>query len=195
MIEEEINEIVDFVPLKSNEGWEILNIEPHTIRRVKDKFTPKESTKVDGYIRLHLDSADCYKHRLIAEQFVSNPNNYNAVDHIDVNRTNNEITNLRGVSSLQNNRNLGEHNKQFENEIVEEIDDESVKVLEYGKRKFEDGIYYFHEDTFFKFNGMKYEKLHVCKTSGGSKAVYVRDENNKKVTLLYSKFKKQYNLI
>jgi hypothetical protein len=195
MMEEDRNEIVDFVPLKNHEGWEMLNIEPYTVRRVKDKFTPKESTMGSGYIQLALNRETCYKHRLIAEQFIPNPNNYHVVDHIDGNKKNNKISNLRWVNRSQNNRSVGEHNKQFENEIVEEIDDESTKVLEYGKHRFEDVIYYFHENTFFRFNGIKYEKLHLSEKKDGQKYVYVRDENEKVIKLYYSKFKRQHNFI
>lgn len=44
-------------------------------------------------------------HRLVAFYFCENENNYDMVDHIDRDRTNNCYTNLRWVTCSQNNRN------------------------------------------------------------------------------------------
>ena len=46
-----------------------------------------------------------YIHRLVAEAFVPNPNNYEFVDHIDTDRLNNKAENLRWCSPSMNNLN------------------------------------------------------------------------------------------
>ena len=65
-------------------------------------------------------------HRILAETFLSNPNNYPAVDHIDRNKLNYSLSNLRWVSYEENNKNkcfsgkhisyikLGEDKKEIE---------------------------------------------------------------------------------
>ena len=44
-------------------------------------------------------------HRLLAQLFIENPNNFPVTDHIDRNKTNNDLSNLRWVTSQTNNRN------------------------------------------------------------------------------------------
>ena len=44
-------------------------------------------------------------HRLVAESFIPNPNNYNEIDHIDGNPSNCNVENLRWCTSSMNQRN------------------------------------------------------------------------------------------
>jgi len=65
-----------------------------------------------GYKRISLynkQKRKCFLiHRLVALHYIPNPNNYVTVDHIDRNKLNNHISNLRWASrSMQNeNRNI-----------------------------------------------------------------------------------------
>ena len=43
-----------------------------------------------------------YIHRLVAETFIPNPDNLPIVDHIDGNKKNNHVSNLRWVTNFQN---------------------------------------------------------------------------------------------
>lgn len=58
----------------------------------------------------------CYAHRLVAEYFLENPNNLPQVDHIDNNKLNNHVSNLRWVTQKENNmnkRNFGRRKPQY----------------------------------------------------------------------------------
>ena len=46
-----------------------------------------------------------YIHQLVAQAFIPNLNNYNEVDHIDGNSTNNNVNNLRWVTHQENMKN------------------------------------------------------------------------------------------
>lgn len=45
-----------------------------------------------------------YIHRLVAEAYISNPSNFDTVDHIDFNKENNNVNNLRWMSRSENTR-------------------------------------------------------------------------------------------
>lgn len=62
-------------------------------------------------LRKNNKSYQKYVHRLLATTFIPNPNNYPQVDHIDGNRSNNVIDNLRWVdeSTNQTNPNHGRY--------------------------------------------------------------------------------------
>lgn len=60
-----------------------------------------------GYYMIHLRDKNGKRkgelvHRLIAETFIDNPNNYKQVNHIDENKKNNYVENLQWVTPKQN---------------------------------------------------------------------------------------------
>jgi len=69
-----------------------------------------------GYNRIGLTknnkSKDFLIHRLVAQAFISNPDNLDTVDHRDNNKDNNFVKNLRWLSNLANwkRSNMGEDN-------------------------------------------------------------------------------------
>jgi hypothetical protein len=73
----------------------------------------------DGYLRTNLyKEVDGVKqvntvrvHRLVAQTFISNPENYPVVDHIDRDMTNNHVSNLRWATISENTLNSGMSNR------------------------------------------------------------------------------------
>ena len=56
-----------------------------------------------GYLAVTIPyRKDCFIHRLVAEAFLPNPLGLRDVDHIDGDRTNNNLTNLRWVTHKEN---------------------------------------------------------------------------------------------
>ena len=77
----------------------------------KNIFLKGWSTKV-GYMQVRLCKDRVHTahlvHRLVAIHYIQNPDNISCVDHIDRNRHNNHISNLRWVTPRQNSSNRGE---------------------------------------------------------------------------------------
>lgn len=57
-------------------------------------------------IRSNRKTRNCYVHRLIAETFIPNPNNLKQIDHINHDKTDNNINNLRWCTIQQNHQNM-----------------------------------------------------------------------------------------
>ena len=61
-----------------------------------------------GYLQVGLNGKMKRIHRLVGEAFIPNPENKPQIDHIDRDRTNNHISNLRWATQQENNQNKGE---------------------------------------------------------------------------------------
>lgn len=79
----------------------------HVFDTKYNKFVEYKVDK-DGYYRValrHNSNKLCYKfvHRLVAEAFISNPNNYPIINHKDENKKNNKVSNLEWCDYSYNN--------------------------------------------------------------------------------------------
>lgn len=62
-----------------------------------------QSVTKTGYINVHLEAKSFRLHKLIATKYISNIDvNYNLVDHINENKTDNRLINLRWIDNSEN---------------------------------------------------------------------------------------------
>ena len=79
--------------------------------------------KKNGYVYVFLCNGGKYKnvrlHRIVAETFLDNPNNYNQINHIDGNKQNNKVDNLEWCNSSYNVRDMYKRNGKYDNDKLE----------------------------------------------------------------------------
>lgn len=77
-----------------------------SVQKLKERIL-KSGVRKDNYLTVVLrkdgNSTSYLVHRLVATAFISNPYNYNIVNHKDEDKQNNDVRNLEWCSSLYNN--------------------------------------------------------------------------------------------
>ncbi|KAA6375936.1 MAG: hypothetical protein EZS28_028537 [Streblomastix strix] len=184
-----------FVQLIVEPEFEIITTQPWRVRRIADGFEPSNSQSPEGYMLTSLNGHTYGIHRLVALQFIPNddPEHKTQCDHVSRIQTDNSLANLRWVTVSQNNLNREYHRNNIEYAYVDDIDDESIVVNEYGNYQFKD--LYFHDNVFYFFNGLKFKQLYINETKGGSHFVHAKDTKGKVHRINYNKFKKFVGLI
>lgn len=128
--DEEIwKEIVGFESLYavSNRG-RVMNLETGKVL--------KNRSNNHGYVIVALHKGNgtkpknCTVHRLVAEAFIPNPLNLPQVDHVDENKGNNDVSNLRWVTASQNTRHSAHQYSCKINQLS--LDGKFIKTWESG---------------------------------------------------------------
>ena len=148
-----------------DKDYEIWSQEPFPIRRKGTDRIINEYEDDKGYVIANLNAKHYKKHRIIAQQFIPNPNNLPFIDHVDRNRANNRVCNLRWVSCSDNNKNkssYGVHQYTFINELPET----TQRLDAYNGHEF-DGLFIDYEnEKLYLFNGASYKELIPNRWSG-----------------------------
>jgi hypothetical protein len=187
-----------WLELVNHPDYEIYSEYPHDIRK-KDtgKLVAKYIHQGTGYWRVCLNSKPYQLHRLIAEQFINNPNpaRYICVDHINRNRTDYHIDNLRWTNQSENCKNKTSH-KGVMYKYVDEIAGDSIVVDRYGNKTLEHYYYDDNLDQFYWHDAElnKYRELPYISLKNGSRYVWAYETNGNRVAILIHKFKQLYNL-
>ena len=133
-----------FYNLKGFEGFYRINKKGEVWSCINQKIMKPHIE--DGYLRVHLSMNGWGKsfriHRLLGIHFIDNPDNLPQIDHIDRNRTNNSLENLRWVSQTTNRNNRSDiiADKTPEELAQREIDLKEYKRVWAEKNRREKGI-------------------------------------------------------
>ena len=148
--------------------YEIFSEYPYPIRRKGSDRVISEHLTGESYYRLRLGKKCYLKHRIVAEQFIPNddPEHKTQVDHINHNRTDNRIGNLRWCSPSENQRNKPTNGHGHQYVFLDELPDTAEPLEAYNGHEF-DGLFVdFENEKLYLFNGVRYRELILCRTSG-----------------------------
>ena len=94
--------------------------------------------------------------------------------------------NLRWTTSKENSKNkTSNHNTKYE--FVDELPDNAVGIVSYGKHFLRN--YFYANETFYYFTGVNYRILPILKQNG-SEYINAKDINNKHVIIYLKKWDK-----
>ena len=99
-----MSEVETFVKIEGFENYEVSNL--GKVRNIKSGRIIKPSLNKNGYLRLWLCENNkkkyLYLHRIIATAFIDNSEEKPCVNHIDENKTNNDLSNLEWCTEREN---------------------------------------------------------------------------------------------
>ena len=180
--------------LKVDNDYEITtNTEPHIIRRIKTGHIVSVWDNGNGYKRINLNNKKYRYHRVLAIQFIPNPNPklYTEVDHINHIRSDNRIENLRWITPSDNQRNKASYNG-IPYKYIDKLSNNAIVVNSYGDYKLED--YYYDKGKFYYYNGYQYRQLKLCMNQNGAYFVNMFVRQNKSIAVYVSKFKRLHDI-
>jgi hypothetical protein len=143
-----------------DKDYEICLNYPHQLRKKSNGYIVKEHEepgKESGYIQLKLNSKSFRKHRLIALQFIPNPENLPEIDHKNGIRSDYHISNLRWVTRSENLLNR-KSNRGFEYEYFDNLPVPCRPFLFYKGYEFE-GYSIDDDKNIYLWNGVMFRKL------------------------------------
>ena len=129
----------DFIGKKIKVNSNYLISKKGTIYSLKTGKLKAVQNNPSGYSRVNIPTNEnpdkkFYVHRLVAETYIPNPNNYSEVNHIDSNRHNNDITNLEWCSHSMNMIHNAQNKEQFRRK-VEKYDKDGNLLKSYSSVK------------------------------------------------------------
>ena len=189
--EEEVVELWE--TLREHDDYEINVQYPHQIRKKSNQRILKESLR-KGYIRVYLNQKSYSKHRLIALQWLPNPDGLPCIDHLNHVRTDNRLENLRWCTNEENANNNGTTWKGRKVIYVDELPEDVIPVDHYNQHRFTGYYFSLTEDKFYK--ALTNGKNRVIETflNNGSRAVALINIEKNRVNVYYDKFLRIYDL-
>jgi len=167
----------------ADNDYEIFTEFPFQIRKKTNKRIVKEFVGYYGYVQCCLNRKKYQKHCIVALQFIPNPNNLPEVDHINHNKTDYHLENLRWVHHSENQKNQSSH-KGHQYIFLKELP-KTAEILEAYNGHDLDGVFVDYElGKVYLFNGVRYRELIPCR-SNGSICYNVRDIDDIKIKLYH----------
>ena len=180
--------------LLNHDEYEIYNVYPYPIRKRSTGRILKE-TLDRNYLRVALNLKLYFKHRLIALQWITNPNpaEYVYVDHVNRNPLDNRVENLFWCSHYENMNNKSATNGN-ETKYVDALPDDAIIVDHYNEFRFEGYYFSLEEDKFYR--ALRNGNIRVVPTyeHHDLRVVKLSDTDKHKHEINYTKFLREFDL-
>ena len=174
--------------LEHDNDYEIFSEYPYPIRRISNKRVVSEFDNGDGYICVYLNKHKLFKHKIVANQFIPNPEGLREVDHINRDRGDFHISNLRWTTRRENMRNISGSNGYWF-DIVDSLPEDAVEIIQYSYHTLENYYYVPSEDAFYYFMGTQYRRMNVLRQYNKD-YINITDVEGRRTKLSIAKFKR-----
>ena len=193
-----INELNKWEPLTDFEDdYEVETEPPHRIRRKRDGLMPKPSlVKRSGYVQVKLNGNTYRYHRILAKHFIPNPDNLPEVDHINQDKTDNALENLRWVNRSQNLKNRAKYVKQ-KSEFLDHAPNDIIEIRAFNDVEYEENKYFFcfeNDRVVLRVNDHKWRYLNMTPHTGYL-CVVLRDINGRSHQIYMHKLIKHFRTV
>ena len=177
-----INELNNWEPLTDFEDDYEIEIEPpHMIRRRSNGWIVIPSfNNRSGYIDISLNGKTYRYHRILAKHFIPNPDNLPEIDHINKNKTDNSLENLRWVDRSENLRNRAKYVKQ-KSEFLDHAPNDIIEIRTFNDVDYPENRYFFcfeNDRVVQRVNEHKWQWLAQTPHSGYLRVI-MRDINGR----------------
>ena len=168
------------------DNYEVSNRGQVRNRRTRHVLVPQNSRQT-GYLRVYLGRGHTKLiHQLVATAFIGDSEG-SEVDHKNRDKHNNRASNLWYRTRAQNQLNktgYGDHIFEY----VDTLPEDAIVFDRYGNHEFEN--YYYHDGTFYFFNGLQYRVLSILTSTNGSHVVWMRDTTGRTSSINIAKYRR-----
>jgi hypothetical protein len=181
-----MDEVDEWVQLRAHPNYDIQNQYPFQIRkRSNQRIIALIRDNSTGYIRVYIDGRLDGHHRIIARQFLANPDNLLEIDHINHVKDDNHLDNLRWVSCSDNHRNMTSYSGRTV-EYFDRLPEGSEPLIEVGGRPVANGFYQLGRNYFIEVLPGKYRRLTATRNHRNSFIVQVRGPDGQRIRICWT---------
>jgi hypothetical protein len=174
---------VEWTQLREHPDYDIQSEYPFLIRKRANGRIMTLSPSSDGYLRVYIDGQYNKHHKVVAEEFIDNPDNLPEIDHLNHVRDDNHLENLRWVSRSTNCKNRTAFNS-VRAEYVDELPDGAEPLPEIRGKPLAQGHYSNGRDYYVEIATGRYRRMHHSHRNN-SWRVGVRGADGKRIEICW----------